>query len=599
MAQLQTILASLGVVDWIFGIGALSLLIALLVLMRTRLGQGSLVTKCLVLSVFAHVLLAVFVIYRFQWERPGLGLGIGKRAVKVRIAAASEFPSIDTPPDPQAVTPEPAPVISDAPTEAPKPDEPAPNPSQEVSPEPMANAAPADSVSEIPNQIDAATAPAEIVAPAPPVESPPNESISPIATETKVEHPADEDHASDSIEKSTPLPWRDGAPSGNSEPRKKQAENSSVVTPYQARSGAEREARVEEFGGDPTTESSVEGALEWLKQNQHEDGRWSSRESDGGRRSPFVAGNHTAKTGAYADVGISALATLAFLGRGETHKSGAYQTTVADGIQFLLESQDRDGAIVGQSQGFERMYCHGMATLAIGEAYGMTHDAELEAPLRRAIAYSLRSQHPRGGWRYRPWREQDSADIGDMSQFGWQLMAIKSGAVSGMPMGDNTRASMEAFIDACSSRRNRGLASYRPGERVSRTMTAESYVCRRLLSYPLDSASEREAMKYLLESLPGAEERDIYYWYYGTLATFLHQGETWEIWNTALKRELLELQRVEGRLAGSWDPDRMWGAQGGRVYQTALSALCLEVYYRYVPAHEDSALAKRRKGITK
>ena len=36
-------------------------------------------------------------------------------------------------------------------------------------------------------------------------------------------------------------------------------------------------------------------------------------------------------------------------------------------------------------------------------------------------------------------------------------------------------------------------------------------------------------------------------------------------------------------LAGSWDPDTVWGGYGGRVYTTAMAALCLEVYYRYLP----------------
>jgi hypothetical protein len=57
----------------------------------------------------------------------------------------------------------------------------------------------------------------------------------------------------------------------------------------------------------------------------------------------------------------------------------------------------------------------------------------------------------------------------------------------------------------------------------------------------------------------------------------------WRTWNRALRQRLLALQRTGGTAAGSWDPDTVWGGHGGRVYSTSLAALCLEVYYRYIP----------------
>ena len=32
---------------------------------------------------------------------------------------------------------------------------------------------------------------------------------------------------------------------------------------------------------------------------------------------------------------------------------------------------------------------------------------------------------------------------------------------------------------------------------------------------------------------------------------------------------------------GSWDPIGPWGQDGGRVYSTAMMAMCLQVYFRY------------------
>lgn len=38
---------------------------------------------------------------------------------------------------------------------------------------------------------------------------------------------------------------------------------------------------------------------------------------------------------------------------------------------------------------------------------------------------------------------------------------------------------------------------------------------------------------------------------------------------------------------GSWDPVGDYSTEWGRVGQTALSCLCLEVYYRYLPMYKN------------
>ena len=66
---------------------------------------------------------------------------------------------------------------------------------------------------------------------------------------------------------------------------------------------------------------------------------------------------------------------------------------------------------------------------------------------------------------------------------------------------------------------------------------------------------------------------------------FQQGGEPWERWNTAL-RDLLVAEQVQaGPAAGSWEPRDAWGPYGGRVYSTAVAALSLEVYYRFLPLY--------------
>lgn len=357
---------------------------------------------------------------------------------------------------------------------------------------------------------------------------------------------------------------------------------------YQLRTSPERLEQAERQGGSIETEAAVKLALEWLAANQAADGRWDASEHGAGRETQTL-GHHRQGAGAQADTGITGLALLAFLGSGHTQVQGTHAATVARGIEFLVRSQAADGSLGGQAEAYAYMYCHGMASLALSEALAMTGDAALRKPVERAIAYTLAAQHPTtGGWRYRP------RDLGDTSQLGWQLMALKSAELGGIPVPMETRARMAQFLRSVASGRYGGLASYRPNERVSRTMTAEALVCRQFLGLDGEQGASDEAAQLVLEELPGVGPANFYYWYYATLGMYQAQGAAWQRWNGALSTTLVTAQRREGRQAGSWDPDPVWGGYGGRVYSTALGTLCLEVYYRYLPLHVQAAARERR-----
>ena len=106
----------------------------------------------------------------------------------------------------------------------------------------------------------------------------------------------------------------------------------------------------------------------------------------------------------------------------------------------------------------------------------------------------------------------------------------------------------------------------------------------------------------MLGALPDAERVNLYYWYYATLALH-HRQQTsdqaaaaWHAWNDALTAVLLNKQVASGPDAGSWNTDCLWGGYGGRVYTTAMSAMCLEVYYRYAPEPREGSVDRRPAG---
>ncbi len=357
-----------------------------------------------------------------------------------------------------------------------------------------------------------------------------------------------------------------------------------VPEAYADRVGERRAAAAAARGGSQETERAVQAALAWLAAAQSSDGRWNAARHGGGVERA-VQGQHRQGAGARSDHGVTGLALLAFLGAGNTHRDGGYAEPVRRGIEFLIARQRADGSLAGDAEFFAALYCHGMATIALAECCAMTGDKALRLPLERALRHTLAMQHPTtGGWRYA------AGDRGDTSQLGWQVMVLSSSRNAGLSGTERAEAGARGFVQSVSSGSAGGLAAYRLGERPTVTMTAEALVCRLLLGLPADHPCVAEALALIARSPPERANYNAYTWYYATLACFHAGGPQWDAWNHRLQAALLPLQRQgNDALAGSWDPDPVWGGHGGRVYATALSAMTLEVYYRYLPMHRHAA----------
>ena len=74
-----------------------------------------------------------------------------------------------------------------------------------------------------------------------------------------------------------------------------------------------------------------------------------------------------------------------------------------------------------------------------------------------------------------------------------------------------------------------------------------------------------------------------------------YTGYEWDTWNRAMRKLLIETQEKDSSTCanGSWDPEKpshdQWAHEGGRLMETSLSALTLEIYYRYLPLYKTDA----------
>lgn len=341
----------------------------------------------------------------------------------------------------------------------------------------------------------------------------------------------------------------------------------SAVTPrlYDQRAPERRAEILEQMGGSQATEHSVALALAWLARNQQSEGNWEHGETGVGQ----------------VDIALTGLALMAFLAADHTHmRDGPYRDVVDRGLTWLMRQQRPTGDLLGQ----ESMYSHGIASIALAEAYGMTGDQTLVDPVEAACRFIYEARNREiGGWRYAP------GQLGDTSVMGWQIMALTSAKRAGLNVPDEGFEVARRWLRLVNRGRGMGLYAYQPDSDVTAAMTAEGMFIQQLLGATRDQQFMNGSADYLLQHLPDwDEDANTYYWYYATLALFQHQGPHWDHWNTIVQQELLARQLTSGRDSGSWDPTGQWARVGGRVYQTAICALTLEVYYRYLPTFLDA-----------
>jgi hypothetical protein len=353
---------------------------------------------------------------------------------------------------------------------------------------------------------------------------------------------------------------------------------------FGGRSGATRVKMLNEGGGNAFSEAAVAAGLAFLAAHQGTDGRWSLNNFN-----QLGKCNCTGKATTDNDVAATAFGLLPFLGSGQTHKGGSasgnkYTKQVDIGLKYLLLKENREGEFN------PNMYSQGLATMAVCEAYGLTSDPALRNPAQRALNYIIDAQSAEGGWRYARRSPGYDTSVG-----GWQLMALKSGQMSGLTVPPATLKRCNKWLDHAASADGGGfgyvansLNDPRPNE--TPTLSAVGLLCRQYLGYGPRNPALLVGVKRLQQV--GPQTNNMYMTYYATQVMHHLGGNAWEIWNPKMRDGLIAAQDT-GKDAqhphqkGSWHNagDSISGGYGGRMMCTSMSILCLEVYYRHLPLY--------------
>lgn len=312
----------------------------------------------------------------------------------------------------------------------------------------------------------------------------------------------------------------------------------------EGRSAGERASLVEKRGGTVASEQAVARALDWFARHQQRDGSWSLDHQVGPCRGRCP---NPGKQGPALNA-ATALALLPFLGAGHTHLRGDYAENVAAGLRFLLRSMKSTGEVGSFYEPGGFMYSHGLVSIALCEAYGMTHDKKLLHPAQRALNFIAQAQDPvGGGWRY--WPRQP----GDTSVFGWQLMALKSGQMAYLKVKPSTIRKATLFLDSVQQEDGTFYGYTVPGRTRRLGTTAIGLLCRMYMGWPRDLPALARGVQWI--SARGPSKYDFYANYYATQVLFQFStgtGQMWNDWNNALRDQLVASQATDGHQAGSW-----------------------------------------------
>jgi hypothetical protein len=304
-------------------------------------------------------------------------------------------------------------------------------------------------------------------------------------------------------------------------------------------------------------EKNIDRALKFLRGIQRENGAW--------------------QLNGESDTAATSLAVMAFLSAGHVPGEGPHGPAVEKGIRWVLAQQQESG-FLGPPGGFG-MYQHGISTLMLAEAVGMTDDAALSRKiskaLEKAVRMTLQAQRrvglSAGGWRY----SIDGNDA-DVSVTGWQLLSLKAAKNVGCDVPADRIYVATAYLRRSHDASTGGFA-YQPGGPMTVPCTGTAILCLELCDKHHAPESLRAGAVLLRNPPAWGGQYFCYDIYYGAQATFQLGGNYWAVYRPRLHKLLFDNQRDNG----SWEVDHF-----GPAYSTAMGVLALTVEYRYLPIYQ-------------
>ena len=346
---------------------------------------------------------------------------------------------------------------------------------------------------------------------------------------------------------------------------------------------------------DSAAADAVDEAVTWLVAHQSEDGSW-------------PASGFCDECGGDGNVlhslGTTALALEVLGNAGNTISSGPHADAVRRGILWLTDQRDERGALLWKVLVMEEdkrtwywandyVHSHVLGTKVLADAARASGSAALTEAAQAAVVFLGLARNPYSGWHYEvpPTGENDAVTTA------LAVVAVRAAQDAGLELRPGDDEGGVSFLDEVTnvatghvgykefddaSSRTPGVNEHYPRDRTE-TVTAGAFYARLVHGLFEENVVEAHA-DLLAKKLPRWDgdglSNDACYWWWGTEALSRHGGNQWKKWRLALLEAVLDSQRRDGHLRGSWDPNGPWGHAGGRIYSTAAVTLALQAVLR-------------------
>lgn len=282
----------------------------------------------------------------------------------------------------------------------------------------------------------------------------------------------------------------------------------------------------------------------------------------------------------------TALSCIALMAAGHQPGRTLYGEQLRLGILYLLRSARKTDWYFGRENN-GRMYAHGIATLALTEAYGMMQEdqenLQIKEVLEKCIAIILNCQYKEnnrnfGGWRYDP----NGADA-DLSVSVWQALVLRSAQNSQIVVPDTSIQDACTYIRATYNEQHQAF-TYQGGEGVNTpAMNSAGIVAMYVLGLRHDAEDLKKiesSARNLLTVDPLNGEHMYYQDYYLATAANMMGGKYRNSMLPKMEAALLSLQEPSGEFR------KHRGYKEG-VYATAFATIILCVRYQYLPIYQE------------